>query len=313
FTSASIGIVVSNLQEAFKSEELLQASHTAMYKAKATGKTHYEVFATKMHQQALERLQIEADLNQAINNREFELYYQPIVCLQTGTIQGFEALVRWISPTRGFVSPGEFIPVAEETGLIMPMGEWILAAACSQMQSWRQEFPHAESVFMSVNISSRQFAQADLISQIIATLNQTGLNAENLKLEITESMVMDNVDNTISLLNQLQELKIKISMDDFGTGFSSFSYLHRFPLNTLKVDRSFVSNMIQGQKNREIVNTIIILAHRLGMDVIAEGIETQEELSLLKQFNCEYAQGYFFAKPLSQADASELLMQNKIW
>ncbi|MEM7760518.1 MAG: EAL domain-containing protein, partial [Cyanobacteria bacterium P01_A01_bin.40] len=217
------------------------------------------------------------------------------------------------SPTRGFVSPGIFIPVAEETGLIVPMGEWILTTACRQMQQWYREFPQAKSVFMSVNISSRQFAQANLVSQIQTTLDNTGLDAANLKLEITESMVMDNVENTISLLNQLQKLKIKISMDDFGTGFSSFSYLHRFPINTLKVDRSFVSNMSQGEKNREIVNTIIILAHRLGMDVIAEGIETAEELAILKGFDCEYAQGYFFAKPLSKEDATKLIVQNKKW
>ncbi|MEM9509628.1 MAG: EAL domain-containing protein, partial [Cyanobacteria bacterium P01_E01_bin.35] len=313
FTSVSIGIIINQLREDFQPVELLQASYTAMYKAKASGKSHHEVFATKMHEQALKRLQLEADLNQAINKQEFELYYQPIICLKTGNIRGFEALIRWHSPTRGFVSPGIFIPVAEETGLIVPMGEWILTTACHQMQQWYQEFPQAKSVFMSVNISSRQFAQANLISQIQTTLDNTGLDAANLKLEITESMVMDNVENTISLLNQLQELKIKISMDDFGTGFSSFSYLHRFPINTLKVDRSFVSNMSQGEKNREIVNTIIILAHRLGMDVIAEGIETAEELAILKEFDCEYAQGYFFAKPLSKEDATKLIVQNKKW
>ncbi|MEM7591735.1 MAG: EAL domain-containing protein [Cyanobacteria bacterium P01_A01_bin.83] len=313
FTSASIGIVVDNSDDDFQPEELMQASHTAMYKAKASGKICHEVFATNMQEQALKRLQLEADLNQAIKEQEFELYYQPIICLKTGTVKGFEALVRWHSPTRGFVSPGAFIPIAEETGLIVPMGEWILTTACAQMQEWCQQFPQAESVVMSVNLSSRQFAQSNLIAQIKETLSATGLNAANLKLEITESMVMDNVENTITLLNQLQELKIKISMDDFGTGFSSFSYLHRFPINTLKVDRSFVSNMSQGQKNKEIVNTIIILAHRLGMDVIAEGIETESELAILKDFNCEYAQGYFFAKPMAKNDATELLQRNKLY
>ncbi len=313
FTSASIGVVFNRLDEDFPPEELLQASHSAMYKAQASGKHRHEVFATKRHEQALKRLQLEADLNQAISNQEFELYYQPIICLQTGSITGFEALVRWQSPTRGFVSPGAFIPIAEETGLIIPMGEWILTAACQQMQEWREQFPHAESVMMSVNLSSRQFAQPNLIAQIQETLITTGLDAANLKLEITESMVMDDVENTIILLNQLKELNIKISMDDFGTGFSSFSYLHRFPIDTLKVDRSFVSNMSLGNKNREIVNTIIILAHRLDLDVIAEGIETEAELEILQQFNSEYAQGYFFAKPLAQKDATELLLQNKKW
>ena len=266
-----------------------------------------------MHEQALKRLQLEADLNQAIKNEEFELHYQPIISLKTGIITGFEALVRWQSPSRGFVSPGAFIPVAEETGLIVPMGKWILQAACKQMQQWREQFSSAASMVMSVNLSSRQFAQANLVTQIQETLILTGLDGANLKLEITESMVMDDVENTIALLHELKKLKIKISMDDFGTGFSSFSYLHRFPIDTLKVDRSFVSNMDRGIKNQDIVNIIVILAHRLGMDVVAEGIETRVEQDILHQFSCECGQGYFFAKPLSQADASELLKQNKTW
>ncbi|MBE9042917.1 EAL domain-containing protein [Pleurocapsales cyanobacterium LEGE 10410] len=313
FTSASIGLVFNRLHENFQSEELLQASHTAMYQAKASGKSQHKVFATKTHEQALERLQLEADLNQAIANQEFELYYQPIISLTTGSLNGFEALVRWRSPSRGFVSPGAFIPIAEETGLIVPMGKWILEAACRQMQQWREKYLQAESVMMSVNLSSRQFAQPDLIAQIQEALIVTQLEPTNLKLEITESMVMDNVEDTIVLLNQLKELNIKISMDDFGTGFSSFNYLHRFPTDTLKVDRSFVSNMSQGDKNTEIVNIIIILAHRLGMDVIAEGIETEQERKILQDFNCEYGQGYFFAKPLSAKDATELLVQNTRW
>lgn len=313
FTSVSIGLAFNSLVEDFQPEELLQASHTAMYKAKASGKSRNEVFATNMHEQALKRLQLEADLNQAINNQEFELHYQPIICLKTGMITGFEALVRWQSPTRGFVSPGAFIPIAEETGLIVPMGEWILTKACQQMQQWREQFPSASKVVMSVNLSSRQFAQADLIAQIQETLIITGLPGANLKLEITESMVMDDVENTIDLLHELKKLDIKISMDDFGTGFSSFSYLHRFPTDTLKIDRSFVSNMSQGLKNQDIVNTIVILAHRLGMDVIAEGIETRVEQDILTQFDCEYGQGYYFAKPLSQKDATELFEQHKIW
>ncbi|MGL5834568.1 MAG: EAL domain-containing protein, partial [Waterburya sp.] len=310
FTSASIGLVLNRLDEDFQPKELLQASHTAMYQAKAAGKSRHEVYATKMHEQALKRLQLEADLNQAIINQEFELYYQPIISLTTGRISGLEALVRWQSPTRGFISPGAFIPVAEETGLIVPMGEWILTTACQQMQAWKQKFASADSVMISVNLSSRQFAQANLIEQIQQTLASTGLDPANLKLEITESMVMDDVENTIILLNQLKELNIKISMDDFGTGFSSFSYLHRFPTDSLKIDRSFVSNMSQGDKNLEIVNTIVILAHKLGMNVIAEGIETAEEKEILQNFNCEYGQGYYFAKPLSKEDATQLFANN---
>ena len=313
FSSVSIGIAFNRLQEDFQPEELLQASYTAMYKAKASGKSRHELYATKMHDQALKRLQLEADLSQAIANREFELFYQPIICLKTGAIKGFEALVRWQSPARGFISPGAFIPVAEQTGLIVPMGEWILLTACRQMQQWREQFTNARSIVMSVNLSSRQFAQVNLLAQIQEALITTGLDAANLKLEITESMVMDDVENTIALLNQLKELNINISMDDFGTGFSSFSYLHRFPVDTLKIDRSFTSNMSQGVKNIEIVNTIVILAHKLGMDVIAEGIETQSEREIMQNFNCEYGQGYFFAKPLSSKDATKLLADNIQW
>ncbi|BAZ46846.1 diguanylate cyclase/phosphodiesterase with Chase sensor [Chondrocystis sp. NIES-4102] len=313
FTSASIGLALNRVSDNLQPEELLQASHTAMYEAKAAGKSRHEVYATKMHEQAFKRLQLEADLNQAIINQEFELYYQPIICLTTGKIAGFEALVRWQSPSRGFISPGAFIPVAEETGLIVPMGEWILTTACNQMHQWQQKFSEAEGVTMSVNLSSRQFSQVNLVEQIQQTLVTTGLNPASLKLEITESMVMDDVEKTIILLNQLKQLNIKISMDDFGTGFSSFSYLHRFPTDTLKVDRSFVSNMSLGNKNLEIVSTIVILGHKLGMDVIAEGIETPEERKILTDLNCEYGQGYYFAKPLSQEDATKLFVDHVHW
>ena len=193
------------------------------------------------------------------------------------------------------------------------MGKWILETACSQMQQWRDRFSQADSVVMSVNLSSRQFAQPDLIAQVQEALIITELDPANLKLEITESMVMDDVENTIVLLNQLKALNIKISMDDFGTGFSSFSYLHRFPIDTLKVDRSFVMNMSQGDKNIEIVNTIVILAHKLGLDVIAEGIETEPEQQILTNFHCEYGQGYFFAKPLAAKDATDLFEQQTTW
>ena len=313
FTSASIGLALNPIGEELQSEELLQASHTAMYKAKISGKNQYQIFATKMQEQALARLQLEADLNQAISNQEFELYYQPIVSFSTGKLAGFEALVRWISPTRGFISPGAFIPVAEETGLIVPMGKWILSTACHQMQQWRKQFSQAQDVTMSVNLSSRQFSQPDLIAQIQEALIISELDPARLKLEITESMVMDDVENTIVLLNQLKELGIKISLDDFGTGFSSFSYLDRFPTDTLKIDRSFVSNMSQGTKNIEIVSTIVILAHKLGMDVIAEGIETEAEKAILRGFDCEYGQGYYFAKPLPQHEVTELFANNTQW
>ena len=296
--SVTIGIAIKDISQDFIAENILRSARTAMYKAKASGKIRYEIFDQKMHQQALMRLELETDLYQAIRNQEFQLYYQPIISLKTHKISGFEALVRWISPSKGFVSPGEFIPIAEETGAIIPLGEWILQEACHQMYLWQQKFPEYSDLFISVNLSGRQFNQHSLVEKIEKILNITQINFQNLKLEITESMVMDNVQDAIEMLNRLKALGIRLSMDDFGTGFSSFSYLHQFPMDTLKVDRSFVSNMNQGTKNLEIVSTIILLAHKLGMDVIAEGIETEEEQAILEGLNCEYGQGYLFAKPL---------------
>ena len=313
FTTVSIGIACNQIDQDFQPEYLLRSAQTAMHKAKASGKVRHQVFAVGMHAQALKRLQLEADLREAIENEEFELYYQPIVCLKSGKLAGFESLVRWNSPKRGFVSPGAFIPIAEETGLIIPLGKWILQAACQQMYQWQMQFTHHSSLLVSVNLSGRQFSQPNLIEQIKQTIETTGLNCHNLKLEITESMVMDDIEDAIVLLNQLKSLGICLSMDDFGTGFSSFSYLHRFPMDTLKVDRSFVNSMNKGDKNREIVSTIIMLGHNLGMDVIAEGIETESEMKILQNFNCEYGQGYFFAKPVSALDATKLLRENVQW
>lgn len=313
FTTVSIGIASERIDRKFHPEDLLLAAHTAMYKAKVSGKARHEVFAIAMHEQALTRLQLEADLREAINNNEFELYYQPIVSLKTGRIAGFESLIRWISPKRGFVSPGEFISVAEETGLIIPLGQWILQQACHQMHSWHQQFTDYSSLLISVNLSSRQFSQPELVEQVQQILKTNGLNKNSLKLEITESMVMDDVENAISLLHRLKELGLQLSIDDFGTGFSSFSYLHRFPMDTLKVDRSFVTNMSKSKKNQEIVSTIVMLAHKLGMEVVAEGIETETAMKALQALGCEYGQGYFFSKPLPVGQAEKILAENPQW
>ena len=307
--SVTIGIAINDITPDFIPENILRSARTAMYKAKASGKIRYEIFAQKMHQQALMHLELETALYQAIKDQEFQLYYQPIISLKTHKISGFEALVRWISPSKGFISPGEFIPIAEETGAIIPLGEWILQEACQQMYLWQQKFPQYSHLFISVNLSGRQFHQPNLVEKIEEILEITQINHQNLKLEITESMVMDNVQDAIIMLNQLKKLGIRLSMDDFGTGFSSFSYLHQFPMDTLKVDRSFVSNMNQGTKNQEIVSTIILLAHKLGMDVIAEGIETKEEQAILESLNCEYGQGYLFAKPLPADKIPDWLLE----
>lgn len=313
FTTVSLGIAFKQVDSPQKSEDLLHNAQTAMYRAKALGGDHLEVFAMDMQTQVVSRFQLEADLRQAIERQEFQLYYQPIVSLKTGIINGFEALIRWNSPERGFVSPGQFIPVAEETGLIIPLGKWIIEEACSQMYEWQRQFTQESSLMISVNLSRKQFAQNDLITQIQQTLQETHLDPHCLKLEITESMVMNDVDSAIALLMSLKDLGIHLSMDDFGTGYSSLSYLHRFPLDTLKVDQSFVRRMEKDTEEDAIVRTIVMLGHNLGMDVIAEGIETAEQLAILRKLGCEYGQGYFFAKPLPSDQATELLGKVPKW
>lgn len=278
-----------------------------MYRAKFQGKARYEIFDTTMHLQALQRLQLETDLWRAIERQEFCLNYQPIICIQTGKLHGFEALVRWQHPERGLIPPGVFISMAEETGLIIPLGQWVLQEACHQLRVWQRAFPQGAGLTMSVNLSSKQVSQANLIEQITATLQQTGLQNHYLRLEITESLLMENLSASTKKLWQLRDLGICLSMDDFGTGYSSLSYLHRFPLDTIKIDRSFINLMTSSSENLEIVRTIIALAHTLKLEVIAEGVETLAQLEMLKSLACSYGQGYFFAQPLSAAAASEFL------
>ncbi|MDJ0705583.1 MAG: EAL domain-containing protein [Leptolyngbyaceae cyanobacterium MO_188.B28] len=308
-TTVSVGIVLHPAGHIPKPEDLLRDAQTAMYRAKDLGKSRQEVFATDMRDQAVNRFQLEIDLRQAIEQQQFLLYYQPLVFLKTNQIAGFEALVRWRHPERGFVYPSEFIPVAEETGLIIPMGEWILEEACRQMYEWRQKFPMDPPLLISVNLSPKQFAQPDLVGQVERILRETQLDSRALKLEITESMAMDNVESAIAVLQRLKALNIQLSIDDFGTGYSSLSYLHRFPTDTLKVDRAFVSRMEDSSENAEIVKTIISLGHNLGMDVVAEGTETAEQSARLRDLDCEYGQGYFFSKPLPQEEAEALLLE----
>ncbi|MFN2414488.1 MAG: putative bifunctional diguanylate cyclase/phosphodiesterase [Pyrinomonadaceae bacterium] len=306
FTTASIGIALSNTGYE-RAEDLLRDADTAMYRAKLEGKKRHVVFDKAMHDRAMELLQIETDLRRAITRKEFFLNYQPIVSLATGKVASFEALVRWRHPERGLVMPGEFVPVAEETGLIVPLGLRVLNEACRQMRSWQKLGLADEGVTMSVNLSSRQFSQADLIEQVSSALRDAGLKAANLKLEITESMVMENVDTAIGMLTQLRNLGVGLSIDDFGTGYSSLSYLHRFPIDTLKIDRSFVAEMTDNAENAEIVRTIVTLARSLDMDVVAEGVETVEQLRHLGALSCDYGQGYLFSRPVGAGQAVELL------
>ncbi|HEY9749390.1 MAG TPA: bifunctional diguanylate cyclase/phosphodiesterase, partial [Allocoleopsis sp.] len=307
FTTASIGIALSQAEYNYQAEELLRDAHTALYRAKDLGKACYEVFSTGMHLQVVQRFQLESDLRRGLERQEFQLHYQPIVSLSTGGIAGFEALVRWQHPQEGLVSPADFIPIAEETGLIVPLGQWIFQEACQQLRRWQDQFPFDPPLMISINLSGHQFAQPDLAARIANILQLNGLDGHSVKLEITETVAMKDVESTIGLLLQLRSLNLRLSIDDFGTGYSSLSYLHRFPVDTLKVDRSFVSRMGDTSEDATIVQTITMLGHTLGMDVIAEGVETAAQRAKLQALNCEYAQGYLFSKPLDSEAATILL------
>lgn len=329
FTTVSIGIAFDMTGQNFQAEDLLRNAHIAMYWAKELGSDRHKVFLPKMRTQAVNRLQLETQLRGAVNRlrlatdlkgtakqQEFQLYYQPIISLKTLKIAGFEALVRWDSPYRGFVSPGDFIPIAEETDLIVDLGEWILAQACRQMRDWHEKFPQYPPLMISVNLSGRQFSQVNLVKQIKRILEDVDIERHTLKLEITESIMMEDVEEAIALLKRLKELGLKLSIDDFGTGYSSLSHLHRFPIDALKVDQSFVGRIDESQDNdkyTEIIRTIVMLGHNLQLDVVAEGIETEAQMKVLRSLNCEYGQGYFFSKPLPTDSATELLTKAPQW
>ncbi|MGI9065427.1 MAG: putative bifunctional diguanylate cyclase/phosphodiesterase [Pyrinomonadaceae bacterium] len=308
FTTVSMGIALSS-KEYERPEDILRDADTAMYRAKGMGKARHEIFDTRMHSQALKLLQLETDLRRALERKEFVLVYQPIMSLGTGVLCGFEALIRWPHPERGLISPIDFIPLAEETGMIVQIGEWVLREACVQMQRWHVIFPTDPPAFMCVNLSVKQFSQPNLIEKVADILKETNLASTSLKLEITESAVIENVETAIRMLNQLRELGVQLAMDDFGTGYSSLSNLHRFPINTLKIDRSFITQMVENNENAEIVRTISGLAQNLGMDVVAEGVETREQLQILKSLGCKYGQGYFFSKPLDTQSAEAFICE----
>lgn len=313
-TTFSIGIALDYTNQSCQAETLMQDAHRAMSRARALGKEHYEVFDPGMRSEAVERFKLEGELRQAIESKEFMLYYQPIVNLSTGKLAGFEALVRWQHPEHGFVSPGTFIPAAEESGLIVPLGSWILEEACAQMSQWQKRLAPAQDLVVSVNLSTKQFNQKNLAQEVGGVLRKTGLKSQSLKLELTESAAMEDVNGTIDQLTKLKALNLKLSLDDFGTGYSSLSYLHQLPTDTLKVDQSFVGRMEeQPGEDGEIVKTIISLGHQLGMDVIAEGIETAEQLAGLRRLSCNYGQGYFFAKPLPKEAAEALIEEDRDW
>ncbi len=305
FTSASIGIVISD-GPSRQPEDFLRDADTAMYSAKEKGKARFEIFNSEMHTQNLNLLQMENDLRRAIERNEFKVHYQPIINLVTGKIEEFEALIRWEHPEKGLIQPINFIGVAEETGMIIPIGEWILTESCRQTLIWQKKYP-GNSISISVNLSAKQLMHPDLIAQIETSLRKTSLNPLSLKLEVTESMVMKQADLALDVLKKIANLGVSLSTDDFGTGYSSLSYLHRFPFNRLKIDRSFIGQMDSSTKSLQIVKSILSLATNLGFDVVAEGIETSEQLERLQEFGCEFGQGYLFSKPVDAIQAEELL------
>ncbi|MEB3173856.1 MAG: EAL domain-containing protein [Cyanobacteriota bacterium] len=309
FTNTSIGIALSHTEYQHP-QDIVRDADTAMYQAKARGKSCYAVFNPLMHQKAVVRLQRENDLRRALERREFRLFYQPIINLKTGWLSGAEALIRWQHPEEGLVSPQNFIAIAEETGLIVPIGAWILEEACRQGVALRRQFPHLPPLKISVNVSSRQIRDHALLDELDRLLGEYPLGPENLKLEITESTLMDNLEMATQILTELRRRGIQICLDDFGTGYSSLSYLHRFPIHTLKIDRSFVMSMEPNDENSEIIRTIITLAHTLGLDVIAEGIETELQLTQLRWLNCEQGQGYYFAHPLAPSQLTEFIQSH---
>jgi len=297
FATASIGIAISASINS-SDEGLVRDADIAMYRAKASGGDRCAVFDATMHERAVERLQLETDLRRAIEREEFRLQYQPIVSLRDHRVVGFEALIRWQHPERGLLSPAAFLALAEETGLITRIDQWVLREACAQARRWQTPLRGGSPASVSVNISAQGFGQPDIVQQVASVLEETGLEPHNLRLEITESVAMADAERARTILIELKALGVRISLDDFGTGYSSLSYLQRFPVDTLKIDRSFIVGMDQNNECREIVRTILNLAGTLGLDVIAEGTETASQVDNLERLECKFGQGFFFSRPL---------------
>jgi len=312
FVTASIGIAHSATGYV-NPEEILRDADIAMYRAKAGGKARYEIFDRDMHQSAVALLKLETELRQGVQREDFVMHYQPIVSLTHGRIVGFEGLVRWQHPERGLVSPTQFIGVAEETGLIVPLGWWVLRESCQQTHRWQNRFPAEPPLWISVNMSGKLFMKKKMVDRLLSILEETGLEPCNLRIEVTENVVMDHADMAIRNLMELRALGVQLSIDDFGTGYSSLSYLQRFHYDELKIDRSFVSKLGQVGDSRAIVETILNLANNLGIGVVAEGIETAEQVDRLRKMDCPHGQGYWFSRPLTAPAATELIAAAPIW
>jgi diguanylate cyclase (GGDEF)-like protein len=311
FINTSIGVSFGSARYA-EAEEVLRDADIAMYYAKDHNK-NYEIFNQTMHTRAVTLHQIETDLRYAVERNELCAFYQPIISLGTMELSGFESLIRWNHPQRGMIPPSEFIPVAEETGLIVPITYWMLEESCRQISHFQKLDPNHAPLFLSVNLSGKHFAHGDIVERIQEIIIKTQIAPQCLKLEITESAVMDNPEKAIAMLRRLKNLGVQLSIDDFGTGYSSLSYLHRFPIDTLKVDRSFVSMMEDGTENGEIVRTVIALAKALNLDVVAEGIETIHQLHQLRILGCEYGQGYLFSRPVALEEAEKIVESKTRW
>jgi EAL domain-containing protein (putative c-di-GMP-specific phosphodiesterase class I) len=310
FTTASVGIAQSSKGYRMASD-MLRDADTALARAKRAGRDRTATFQTGMRLEAMRSFRMETDLRRAIRQNEFLVHYQPIVDLVSGALSGFEALVRWQHPERGVVSPAEFVPLAERLGLIVPIDRWVFEQAAKQASSWQRDL--GAELTMSVNVSSKQFADTDLVAHVAEILESTDLDPRMLKLEITESAVVDNPDQAAAMLTELKEMGIRLCLDDFGTGYSSLAHLHRFPFDVLKIDRSFVSRMGIEASEPGIVRSIIDLAEGLNMEVVAEGVETNQQYAMLREMGCLLGQGYLFARPLESDDAWRLMRAETRW
>ena len=307
FATVSVGIALSNTKYE-RPEDMLRDADIAMYRAKANGRSRHQVFDVEMHERAVVLLRLETDLRRALERHEFVAYYQPIINLETRTLRGFEALVRWNHPTRGLIMPDVFIPVAEETGLIGGIGTWMLEEACRQMRVWQLRYPRDPALCISVNVSTRQLAQVTVVEHVARVLAETGLDPATLTLEITESALMQNLSTSAAVIARLHDMAVHLHIDDFGTGYSSLSYLQNFPIHTLKVDRSFVSRMNGVPGQDEIVRAIVSLAQNMGMQVTAEGVETHAQADALQGLNCTNAQGFLFSRPVPADEAERMII-----
>lgn len=303
FVTISIGVAYAP-RDGKTTQSLIKNVDLAMYSAKENGKNTYCFYDESINDRLLNKIEIQSELRQAIDNNEFEVYYQAQIDLESNKISGFEALIRWNHPVKGKVEPGDFISIAEQTGLIVPIGKWVMQEACKQLKYWEDK---GFDVTMAVNISSRQFFDTDLVAMVKETIDATGINPVNLELEITESVVLDNIEYSIEVIEQIKELGVRFSLDDFGTGYSALNYLRMLPVSNLKIDKSFLDCLTENQSDQKIVSSIINLAKNLDLNVIAEGVENEEQAAFLRSIDCKVAQGYLYSKPVPKADANELL------